>query len=676
MPDPLRTRPGLGHNGVSQRRPRPTPLPSLRRAAPFSLSLPSPDLDVEEFVRAPRPDVSTWLSMPNGPPFLLASFPPERDYFRQLPAPLSFPLALGLGDQSDQHLAARDINAEMHASNGNVSPNQKARRNQRAVQHQEKNPGSKAEHRPTRTTHQPGRSGPRAHDSGRFRGMSARDMADQFSDDEDFEVSGAKEREGPEQEPANIPSPPPFPVPFEADKEDLLAHALACHTIYHQSFSNYFDPLDLALAPAPRLFFATFDAATEYGLAKNANRFDFNLAGPSTPDAWGGLPQHWRTGERWTCYGRQPLPAVGKLLFAPSFPATEEVSVTVNVPVLDSDGKPTGETEEEQRLITIPTAPPFPRYFPFSSTWPRLEDPTPECGVRKPLPPHFRSRNSFEHLAKHVWVGNWTSARNHSASRERALEVEGQMRGCPCKECGGLHPDTRRKAVYVGDKPATRSQVSEILKLVTYLELLLPTRRSYFLNLVFGVFRIVKRLFFKHSPPPKAEIYSYDTPLSRKHQDPRVDVRPNQYQNSEITAHGSTGTIRVSALTVTNPLEEFNRLRPTEGFFGALAKVGAAPYHRGAILNKDTSTASFEHTALKEMGCSRVSPISAILDPRELASRMERYANSASHINVNHSDFLLQSTTLVASLEATRFLNQKLITAGHERGFQVAPSTH
>ncbi len=285
---------------------------------------------------------------------------------------------------------------------------------------------------------------------------------------------------------------------------------------------------------------------------------------------------------------------------------------------------------------------------------------------------NFRSTSPWNSGMIHLPLNADSSAPDPNYCADYALEPSSGIRPCPCRVCKSYHPDTRRSAIYIAGKPAVRAQSKPLEHKLHSLKTTKPNDSWEVTHALRGALKV----FFSGNSQPPAEIYSYDYPLAKKHQDPNADVRPMQYQNSDITKQGAYGVSKITSHSISSPADAYHKARQLGGIWDSLVQLDKMPYHRGSVLSSETAELKFEHTALREMGNTRVAPISAILDPKELATRMERYSNSASHINMSHDEFVLQSTTLLAGLEATRFLNRKIVTSGHERGFQEAPPTN
>ena len=155
------------------------------------------------------------------------------------------------------------------------------------------------------------------------------------------------------------------------------------------------------------------------------------------------------------------------------------------------------------------------------------------------------------------------------------------------------------------------------------------------------------------------------------------DRRPVNFRHGKVTHAESVKTVLVQKKGAFTPREAYTKARARgKGIFEAVRAVGASDrLQSGAIPNNEAAVLTIETNLAMDLLTSRVTPQSVLNNPREVASRMERFVNSASHIDSDHREFLMQNTTLYAQLLATRQYNRSMVKSGafRKQGFREGP---
>lgn len=155
------------------------------------------------------------------------------------------------------------------------------------------------------------------------------------------------------------------------------------------------------------------------------------------------------------------------------------------------------------------------------------------------------------------------------------------------------------------------------------------------------------------------------------------DNRPVNFRHGKITHIENVVTVKVTKTGAVTPREHYhNSRRKGKGIIDSLRALGASDrLQSGAIPSNDAVFLNVETNLAQDLLTSRVTPQSVLNNPREIASRMERFVNSASHINSDHKEFLMQNTTLYAQLLATRQYNKSMVVSGtfRKQVFQEGP---
>lgn len=144
------------------------------------------------------------------------------------------------------------------------------------------------------------------------------------------------------------------------------------------------------------------------------------------------------------------------------------------------------------------------------------------------------------------------------------------------------------------------------------------------------------------------------------------DRRPVNMRHGAITHAENKQQLWISTESSEDPRTTYKQARASgQSILRSLRTVGEAEHYvTGSIANKKKCPLNVEHNVALDLLTSRVTPHSVLNNPRETSSRMERFVNSASHVNSDHSNFVMQETTLYAQLLSTQQFNRSMVRSG------------
>lgn len=145
------------------------------------------------------------------------------------------------------------------------------------------------------------------------------------------------------------------------------------------------------------------------------------------------------------------------------------------------------------------------------------------------------------------------------------------------------------------------------------------------------------------------------------------DVRPHIFRAAEVVVDGEDQTISVKRIQPISTFEFYRQKRKHHNLFRSIIEISKAKSAEGIIFEEDLSHMTVEKHTLNEGKTTRVTPDSTLIHPREHHSRLERHANTISHINTDHRDGKIQNTVLLTQLEGAHRFNNTLVKGGFRR---------
>ncbi len=229
----------------------------------------------------------------------------------------------------------------------------------------------------------------------------------------------------------------------------------------------------------------------------------------------------------------------------------------------------------------------------------------------------------------------------------------------------GPVPGVLKKAVYVNDLPADFDQARSQLR-----QLRVGDPGSPNFPLLAGAWEWLVGA----SGSIKEHVYEFGhvdpEVVLEEEEEKRKDMRPVNFQNGKISHKENVKFAPVNRVDVLAPRRAFDSFREEGlGVIESLRKLGRAPkLVRGGVKVVDSSVLKVETNLLRDLLTHRVAPQSVLRNPKELSSRMERYTNSATHLDSQHQGWLMQDTVLYASLVAAERQNRTLVKSNALRG--------
>jgi len=202
------------------------------------------------------------------------------------------------------------------------------------------------------------------------------------------------------------------------------------------------------------------------------------------------------------------------------------------------------------------------------------------------------------------------------------------------------------------------------------------------INVIYGA---VQWLFSGQSK--EVEIYEFDNvekgkwkydddDIAQINDHDELDRRPHNYTNADIVLKEKKKLVEVIRIHGTDARKLYQKYREQYGVLESLEKLACTKKNNGTYYQETIDHMYIEQNLLTEMSTTKVSPHSAVMKPGEHHSRLERYANTAMHINSDQTGDIFQNTVLYTQLSACSTINRRVVVGGHLRNFLPgAPET-